>query len=446
MKQKKLFQKYTLKAVENEQIQQKIDFATSKYYQAQEKGYKKFKNFEAAREYISKIKTEVLENYTEYFNTFKKNFLKKNGKILYAENAEQAQKQILGILLEHNVKTIVKSKSMATEEIELNHFLEKNKIEVWETDLGEFIVQIAEEKPFHIISPALHKSKQDVIKLYKEKFNIQGEPSINEITEFTRNFLRKKFYNAQAAITGANFLIADIGAIALTENEGNALLAFSLPKIHIIIAGYEKLIPSYKNLPLLWQTIAYRGTGQHITSYNSIISPSNDKKTYLILLNNGRKKILENEFDRQIFKCLRCGACFYYCPVYKSIGGHSYNTVYGGPMGIILSPLLFGLKEYGHLSYACTLCNKCTEICPAKIPLTDMILEIRARYVEQKYTPPTERLLMKLFAIFGTKRFLFNLNNHIKNFFTKPVISFLWGKKRTFPNFKKSFVKEYGKK
>jgi L-lactate dehydrogenase complex protein LldF len=281
-----------------------------------------------------------------------------------AVDADEANKKILDILKAKNLESVVKSKSMTTEEIGLNAFLENQQIETIETDLGEFIVQLSGEKPYHIVTPAMHKSKTDIAQLFNEKFEWDINLSAEEMTRKVRSKLRNKFFNADVGITGANFLIADTGSVAITENEGNGLLSMSFPKIHIIIAGIEKVLPSINDLSLFWTLLSAHGTGQNMTVYNSIISGSKaenesdgPQETYVILLNNRRTEILKQEKQKLALTCIRCGACLNVCPIYKNIGGHSYDTTYTGPIGAVISPWLNGIKDYKHLSFASTLCG-----------------------------------------------------------------------------------------
>jgi L-lactate dehydrogenase complex protein LldF len=274
---------------------------------------------------------------------------------------------------------------MVTEEIKLNAFLEKNGVESLETDLGEYIVQLAGQHPYHIVTPAMHMSKEDVAELFTKKFDLKPNSTPEEITSFVRGLLREKFYNAEVGITGANFLVAETGSVCLTENEGNALMSVSFPKVHIVVAGIEKLIPRLSDLDLFWPLLATHGTGQNITVYNSIISgPRQDDESdgpdemYVILLDNNRTELLGKKNQRRSLTCIRCGACLNACPVYKNIGGHAYGTTYSGPIGSVITPWLAGMKEFKHLSYASSLCGSCTEVCPVKVNLHELLLYNRS--------------------------------------------------------------------
>jgi L-lactate dehydrogenase complex protein LldF len=303
-----------------------------------------------------------------------------------------------------------------TEELHLNKFLTANGIESVETDLGEYIQQLDDEPPYHIVTPAMHKSKEDVAKLFSEKLGTPSNLTPTELTLVAREKLREKYRDAEIGITGANFILADIGGIALTENEGNGRLSCSYPKTHIVITGIEKVIPSVHDLALFWPLLSTYGTGQKITVYNSIITGPKQKdevdgpeEMYVILLDNGRTNILANEKTRESLYCIRCGACLNACPVYKNIGGHTYGTTYSGPIGAVITPHLKQMDEWKHLSYASSLCGNCTEVCAVKINLHELLLENRAEAVEQKASSFAERIAWKFWRKAMLHRKLMNM-------------------------------------
>lgn len=292
---------------------------------------------------------------------------------------------------------------MVTEEIHLNDFLEKNGIESVETDLGEYIQQLDGEPPYHIVTPAMHKSKEDVAKLFADKLGTDPKATPEQLTLTARKVLREKYVQAEVGVTGANFIIADIGGIAVTENEGNARLSCSMPKTHIVIAGIEKVIPAMTDLGLFWPLLATFGTGQKVTVYNTIITgprqpgePDGPDDMYVILLDNGRTNILANDKQRESLYCIRCGACLNACPVYKNIGGHTYATPYSGPIGSVITPHLKDMGDWKHLSYASSLCGNCTEVCAVKINLHELLLENRHEAVEEGHSPFAERMAWKM--------------------------------------------------
>ncbi|HNW89592.1 MAG TPA: lactate utilization protein B [Bacteroidales bacterium] len=418
-----------------------INHNISKYNVAVLKGKEQFSNLEVARQRVSFIKHRAINNLENYLKEFEYNFVKNGGKVIWALDANEAAEEILKIFIKNEVKMAVKSKSMATEEIELNHKLESNNIESVETDLGEYIVQVAGEKPYHIITPAMHKSKEDIARLFHEKFNTPAGSTPEELTAYVRGVLREKFTTADIGVSGANFIIADIGAIALTENEGNALMSVSFPKIHIVVAGIDKIIPSFKDLALIWPVLASHGTGQNITVYNSIISsPRKENETdgpeemYVVLLDNGRTNLLSQKHQKSALTCIRCGACLNACPIYRNIGGHTYETVYSGPIGAVITPYMRGLKDYKHLSFSSSLCGKCTEVCPAGIKLHKLLLYNRRDTVNQKMYALSDTIFQFGWRTMMLKRWIIDKpNSKLKNIAIRMFMKHSWGPRRELP-------------
>ncbi len=430
-----------------------IKFNMGKYYSAFKNGMESFSDVELAKKKLGEIKLDAISNLGKYLQQFEENFTANGGEVIWAKTGSEAVDEVLKIVKSNNADLVVKSKSMTTEEIEINPALEKHGVEVVETDLGEFIVQVAGEKPYHIVTPAMHKSKEDVAKLFNEKFGTPINSTPEENTEFVRQKLREKFLNAQVGISGGNFLIADTGSIALTENEGNALLSMSMPKIHIAIVGIEKIIPSINDLHYIWSTLSTHGTGQKITAYNSIISgpkkedeDNGPEKMYVVLLDNGRSDLYNTELYTSL-KCIRCGACLNNCPIYKNIGGYTYDTTYSGPIGSIISPRFNGFQELKHLSFACTVCGKCTEVCPAKIDLHNLLLINRRDAIKKGYDKTMWKQGMKIYKNTLLKRSKMDrVNGNVKNI-AFGFGSSLWGKERSLPKFaKQSFSKQWTNK
>ncbi len=429
-----------------------INYNMMRYDEAVLRGKALFANLELARKRAAHKKHTVLEHLEDYLKNFEHQFTGRGGKIIWAEDAEEARRAVLQIFEEHFVKKVVKSKSMVTEETGLTEFLEKNGIECIETDLGEYIVQISGDKPYHIVTPAMHLSAGDVAKIFNQQFGLSEESTPEDITAFVRTKLRQKFAEAQAGITGANFLVAGNGAVAITENEGNALFSMAAPKIHIVLTGIEKLIPGAEDLDLFWPLLATHGTGQEITAYNSLVfGPKQAGETdgpehmYVILIDNGRSRLLAATPQRRNLSCIRCGACLNACPVYRNIGGHAYGTVYSGPIGAIISPHMTGkMAEYKHLSYASSLCGKCTEVCPAGIDLHHQLLYNRHLFIRNGLSTRTERLGIKAYKkAMGNRKWLDLASPGIKNIAAKIIFSKSWGKKRSMPKVVKSFNKRY---
>ncbi|HTN08037.1 LutB/LldF family L-lactate oxidation iron-sulfur protein [Agriterribacter sp.] len=409
--------KSTIKAADLEH-RRTINHNIGKYNAAVPAGKLQFYDLSLARERAKNVKWRAIETLDQQLEEFERQFTARGGKVIWAETAEQALDEILMICKARACKTIVKSKSMVTEEIHLNAFLKEHGIESIETDLGEYIQQLDEEAPYHIVTPAMHKSKEDIAKLFAEKLGTDSKLNPEQLTRVARNILREKFTQAEIGITGANFLIGDMGAIAITENEGNARLSCAWPPVHIAIAGIEKMIPSFSDLGLFWPLLSTYGTGQHITVYNTIVSgPRQPDETdgpeemYVILLDNGRINLLANAKAREALYCIRCGACLNACPVYKNIGGHSYNTTYSGPIGSVITPHLKGFNEWKHLSYASSLCGNCTEVCPVKINLHELLLENRNEAVAHHDTSFAERMAWKGWKQAMLHRGMMNMGN-----------------------------------
>ncbi len=401
----------------------KIRFNIGKYNDAVPKGKQQFTDVHLARERAKNVKWRAIETLDQQLEEFELNFTKRGGKVIWAENADQAIAEVLNICAAKNCKTLVKSKSMVTEEIHLNKALEAAGIDSVETDLGEYIQQLDGEPPYHIVTPAMHKNKEDVAKLFNKKLGTPINYTPEQLTLKAREVLREKYVQAEVGVTGANFIISDIGGIAVTENEGNARLSCSFPKTHIVIVGIEKMIPSVTDLGLFWPLLSTFGTGQKVTVYNTIVTgpkqaneADGPEEMYVILLDNGRTNILQNPKTRESLYCIRCGACLNACPIYKNIGGHAYGTTYSGPIGSVISPHLRGMEEFKHLSYASSLCGNCTEVCAVKINLHEILLENRKESVESGLAPFSEKMAWKIWKIASLKRGLMNMGNgNLKN-------------------------------
>lgn len=341
---------------------------------------------------------------------------------------------------------------MVTEEIGLNEFLEEKGIHTVETDLGEYIVQLLGQKPYHIVTPAMHLSLSDIAALFHQRFGTPVDASAQELTLKARELLRSGYIQADVGITGGNFLIADTGSIAITENEGNARLSTTFPKIHVAVIGIEKIIPSLADLDLFWPLLATHGTGQRLTVYNSIIGgPRQEDETdgpdemYVVLLDNGRTTLLAQKEQRQGLYCIRCGACLNGCPIYKNVGGYTYGTTYSGPIGSLITPHLRGMEEFKHLSYASSLCGKCSEVCPVKIDIHQMLLLNRRDAVNGGIVSKTEKMAWKGFTYAITKRRIIDLfSGKLKNFLLRRFFKKAWGNQRDLPPVaEKSFSQQW---
>ncbi|MBC7449915.1 MAG: iron-sulfur cluster-binding protein [Cytophagales bacterium] len=416
----------------------KINFNIGRYNDAVAKGASQFSNHELGRQRASYLKTQVIESLDKYLIEFEANFTKNGGKVIWAQDAEEALKEIHKILIEKKTRSVVKSKTMTSEEIHLNHFLEKNGIESIETDLGEYIVQMAGQRPYHIVTPAMHMSRHDISMLFQEKLGIPYTEDAQELTLTARRILREKYLDAEVGISGANFLIADIGGIAVTENEGNARLSTTFPKTHIAIVGIEKLIPSMTDLGLFWPMLAQSGTGQQVTVYNTILTgpckqgeSDGPEEMYVVLLDNGRTNLMVDPEKRQALNCIRCGACLNICPVYRNIGGHTYASTYSGPIGSVITPHLEGMEKFKHLSFASSLCGACTSVCPVKIDLHNLLLLNRHQSVVEGHNSKSEKFGFDLWRRAMKNRKLLNLpGSFLKNFMVGILFKNSWSKRR----------------
>ena len=432
-----------------------INYNIGKYNAAVERGLSKIINLENTKRKAHVVKWKVMENLDKILPEFEANFQKHGGKVIWANDAEEANREILNIIKKAGAKTVVKSKSMVTEEIQLNEFLEANHIESLETDLGEYIVQLLGQRPYHIVTPAMHLSKEDIAKLFNEKFGTPLDFTPEQLTQKARELLRDKYVQADVGITGANFLIADTGSIAITENEGNARLSTSFPKIHIAVVGIEKIVPSIMDLDLFWPMLATHGTGQNLTVYNTILNgPRQPNETdgpeemYVILLDNGRTNLLAQKDQRQALYCIRCGACLNACPVYKNIGGHTYEATYSGPIGSIITPHMAGMAEFKHLSYASSLCGKCTEVCPVKIDIHKMLLLNRRDSVQEHLVTTKEKWGWSLWKkAMLSRKFTDFLSGKTKNIMLRTFFKKTWGHYKEMPKVaEKSFSTMYKEK
>lgn len=421
----------------------RMNFALKQADDAYKVGRRQFKDITTAKKISKNIKWNAVEHLGAYLLEFESKFNQNGGKVIWAENSEQALEEILKICINKNAKTVVKSKSIVTEEIHLNQFLTKHNIETLETDLGEYIQQLDEQSPYHIVSPSLHKSKEDVADLFHRKLKVSPGLSPEELTLVARNKLREKYKTADIGITGINFILPDIGGIAITENEGNAWLSASFPKIHIAITGIEKVLPTANELGLFWPLLATHGSGQRLTVYNSIYTGPKKKEEvngpeemYVILLDNRRTTILADRITRESLYCIRCGACLNVCPVYKNIGGHAYGTTYSGPIGAVITPYLQNEKEFKHLSFASSICGACTEVCPVNINLHSLLLDNRRKSIENGYVSTREKVGWAFWKYLVKNRaFLDWPKGKFRNIVFRIFFRRFWGQKRRLPSF-----------
>jgi L-lactate dehydrogenase complex protein LldF len=346
-------------------------------------------NWEQLRDHAHAIKKHTIENLDFYLEKFSANVERLGGRVYWANTAADACKYVAKVAQRHGVKELVKSKSMMTEEIGLNQALQDAGIKPIETDLGEYIVQLANERPSHINMPAIHKTRGEVADLFAEKLGVERTEEITEMTALARRVLRARFAEAQMGVTGVNYAIADTGTIVLVENEGNIRLTTSLPRIHVAVMGIEKVVPGLQDLGVFLQLLSRSASGQKMCSYVSLLTGARSSadeegpdELHVVLVDNGRVEMLADEQLRESLYCIRCGACLNVCPVYRKIGGHAYGWVYPGPIGAVLTPQMIGLERATSLPFASSLCGACGDVCPVKIKLPDMLLHLRQRINE----------------------------------------------------------------
>jgi L-lactate dehydrogenase complex protein LldF len=395
----RLFDRASKTAAHDRPRQQIVRKSLVTYNLAFEAGKQRFASWQSAKDRAHAIKAEAVAHLDSYLLQFERKVQERGGHVFWAETAAEARDYVLGLAKRHGVRHVIKSKSMVSEEIHLGAALESAGIEAVETDLGEFIVQLRHEPPYHIVTPAMHLERAQIAELFQRELHTPpGAETAEELTAAARVTLREKFLNAGMGITGANFLIADEGLVAITENEGNARLTFSMPRIHVALTGVEKVLPRLADLSLFWPVLATAGTGQAISCYNSLIGGprradevDGPEQFHVVLLDNGRTNVLADGERRDALHCIRCGACLNVCPVFHTIGGHAYGATYSGPIGSVLVPLLWGLGEYGHMSYASSLCGACTEVCPVEIDLHRHLIHNRRDMGAKHLRPAGER-------------------------------------------------------
>lgn len=359
-------------------------------------------NFEAIRDAAAAIRDRVLASLDIYLEEFERNAAARGAQVHWAETSEEVNRIVCDIARRHGVRKAVKSKSMVTEECALNDALEAAGIEVMETDLGEYILQLARETPSHIVAPVIHKTRDAVSDLFAEKHGTSRKTDIAELTREARDRLRGHFVTADMGISGANFAIAETGSTLIVTNEGNGRMVTTLPRVHVAITGIEKVLPTLEDAATLMRLLPAHGTGQSISNYISVTTgvkgegeQDGPEHFHIILFDGGRTRLVGTELQPML-RCIRCGACMNHCPVYQSVGGHAYGWVYPGPMGSVLTPSYVGLENALDLPNAATMCNQCGVVCPVKIPLPDLMRKLREQQFERKLKSWTERAAFSL--------------------------------------------------
>jgi L-lactate dehydrogenase complex protein LldF len=402
------FRQGSASALADAQVQRNLEGLYSGFHSARLAASAATSHWDELRDRGRLIKSHVIENLDYYLEQLAQNVERAGGKVFFAEDAKAASDYVVSVAASRGIDMVVKSKSMLSEEMGLNERLESEGIEPVETDLGEYIVQLAGETPFHIIAPAIHKSREQVSDLFADKLGTSRMEDIEELTREARRQLRAKFMAAGMGISGANFLVAESGTVTLVSNEGNGRMCTSMPKVHIAISGMEKVVPSLEDLGLFLRLLIRSATGQMLSSYVTTITgprgteeEDGPEEFHLVIVDNGRSRLLADEHLREALLCLRCGACLNACPVYRKVGGHAYGWVYPGPIGAIVSPMLTGLSEGKDLPYASTLRGACKEACPVRIDIPRMLLYMRKEltqgdnYPSEKSVDGAERMAMK---------------------------------------------------
>jgi len=357
------------------------------------------------RDHASEIRVKVLKDLPAYLDRFSASATAAGAIVHRARDSQAARDIVFDVLRDRQVNKVVKAKSMVTEEIHLNEYLESKGMQVVETDLGEYIVQLAGESPSHILAPAIHKNRREVGRLFADKLGVEYSEDPIILTRVARKALRSEFLTAQAGITGVNFAVADTGSLAIFTNEGNGRMVTTVPPLHVAVLTIEKLLPGWSDLPAFVRLLPRSATGQILSSYLSVITGTRNhdentgaKELHIVLLDNGRSEILNGQYW-EILKCIRCSACINVCPVYRVIGGHAYGATYSGPMGIILTILLDGMDAAHPLTDATTLCGACAEVCPVRVPLTKLLRMLRERRVEEGLADRAEKVGMAAFGL-----------------------------------------------
>jgi L-lactate dehydrogenase complex protein LldF len=428
------FKKTAAAALANEPLQASLSGLYDGLHQARITTSEATPNWEEMRDRGRAIRDHTIANLDHYLELAERNVIEAGGHVFFAKDADAAAEYVLELARSKDAKLVVKGKSMLSEEMGLNKRLEDQGVEPVETDLGEFIIQLADETPFHIIAPAIHKTKDEVSGLFQEKLGSPWYDEPTDLTQEARRQLRKKFLDADMGITGANFLVAETGTLVLVTNEGNGRMCTSMPKVHVAIMGMEKVVPSMDDLGTMLPLLIRSATGQRISSYVTFINgprgadeEDGPEEFHLVIVDNGRSRLLADPELRESLNCIRCAACLNACPVYRKVGGHAYGWVYSGPIGAVISPVLTNVPDAKDLPYASSLCGACREVCPVKINIPRMLLYLRhqlaegAQHPENKNVTLGERLAMKGWRLTLSSTLALGLANRVARLLQWPL-------------------------
>ena len=419
---------------------QKINYSTSCFENNFAKGKENYRNLDLEKQRAYTLRNKSLLGLEKLLVDFETHFNENGGKVLWARNADDALTMIFDLICKEKASAVMRSNSTVLDEIELNGFLERKDIRIVETEVARFVLHKGQKKSYHPLAPSIHLSKEENNAILTSAFKLKPDSSAKQMVNFVRHEVSIESQDAPICITGANFLLSDSGGVVLTENEGNILKSTSLAKVHIVVAGIAKVIPSIDDLSVLLPLVSLHSSGQSMAACNSItFGPSKTgngpEQMYVILLDNNRSEMLSQEQQRKVMSCIHCGACISVCPVYKNIGGYSYGTKHIGPVGTVMTPLMAGMEEYNYLNSACALCGKCVEICPMKIPLDDLIIENRHLAMTEKKGNAKYDALLKAMIWHCKSRKKMDSPLFLKKIELKRLLGPVWGERRTMPEF-----------
>ncbi|HYA39582.1 MAG TPA: LutB/LldF family L-lactate oxidation iron-sulfur protein [Candidatus Methylomirabilis sp.] len=427
------FKRKAAENLSNEKLQRALEKLQTKFVNGRAAAIAELPNFDQIRNAAADVRERVINNLDRYLLRFEQEATARGAVVHWAETADDVNRIVADIAVLHGVQRIVKSKSMVSEECGLNDYLESQGLNVLETDLGEYILQLAHEPPSHIVAPVVHKTKEDIADLFVDKHHRPRTTQIAELCREAREVLRPGFLAADMGISGGNFIIAETGSVLIITNEGNGRLSTTLPRVHVAVTGIEKVVPTLEDVTTLLRLLPRSATGQSITNYVSVLTGVKGRDDadgaehfHIILLDNGRSRLLGTELQPML-RCIRCGACMNHCPVYQNIGGHAYGWVYPGPMGSVLTPSFVGLENALDLPNASTFCGQCAVVCPVKIPLPDLMRHLRNRQVERHLRPWQERAALRVWSWMAQHPALYALSTRVA---ARLLRLFAGGKKR----------------
>lgn len=432
----------------NEEHWQKINYSTGCFESNFAKGKVNYRNLDLEKQRAYTLRNKSMLGLEKLLVDFETHFNENGGKVLWARNADDALTMIFDLIRKEKANAIMRSNSTVLDEIELNGFLERKNISVVETEVARFVLHKGQQKPYHPLAPSIHLSKEENNAILTSTFKLKADSSAKQMVNFVRHEVGVETQDVPICITGANFLLSDTGGVVLTEDEGNILKSTSLARVHIVVAGIAKVIPSMDDLSVLLPLLSLHSSGQSMAACNSItFGPSmmgnGPEEMYVILLDNNRTELLAHEKQRKVMSCIHCGACISVCPVYKNIGGYSYGTKHIGPVGTVMAPLMEGLEEYSYLNSACALCGKCVEICPVKIPLDDLIIENRHLAIAEKTGNSRYDTLLKTMIWHCKSRKKMDSPLFFKKLELKRLLGPLWGEKSMPELASKSFSQQW---